>query len=323
MEGQTGYSLTLKNRYDDRLRNFPSPGSGRHFELLGVSTVGIMAGVTPEQIHSDIRAAIGSNQPMPDREIQAAISKAIADHSAAGSYHPPPKTAPLIKDGRAAQKRIIESGTIGSTADLWEASPYRLTDRVESDPMTALSVLFEPGDFVFIGERRADGIVGQTIRRAEDWIKYFQAGGKAGPFTIINPFTGKAAPRKDGTGKLTYRGDGSIAAYRHCLVEFDTLSREDQIRFWSAAKLPIRALIDTGGKSIHAWLDVSKLSNVSNCEDWNREIKIKLYEKILVPLGVDRACCNPSRLSRLPGCPRDGKYQRLLWLSPEGREVFR
>ena len=81
------------------------------------------------------------------------------------------------------------------------------------------------------------------------------------------------------------RGDGNVKAFRHCLVEFDTLSREDQIRFWSAAKLPILALIDTGGKSIHAWLDVQKLFNVSTSEQWDQNIKIGLYEKALIPLG--------------------------------------
>jgi hypothetical protein len=87
--------------------------------------------------------------------------------------------------------------------------------------------------------------------------------------------------------------------------------------------LPILALIDSGGKSIHAWLDVQKLSSITTCDEWTREIKIGLYERVLIPLGVDRACCNPSRLSRLPGFFRSetGRFQRLLWLSPVGRRV--
>jgi hypothetical protein len=138
----------------------------------------------------------------------------------------------------------------------------------------------------------------------------------------VNPLSGEAAPKKDGDGD-TYRGDGNVNDFRHCLVEFDDMTRADQIRFWSAAKLPIVALIDSGGKSIHAWLDVRKLFTVTTSAQWDQHIKIGLYEKVLVPLGVDRACCNPSRLSRLPGCFREehGKFQRLLWLSPVGREV--
>ena len=104
---------------------------------------------------------------------------------------------------------------------------------------------------------------------------------------------------------------------------FDTQSREDQIRFRSVAKLPFVALIDSGGKSIHAWLDVQKMAKVETKERWVKEIKGHLYDRLLTPLGVDGACSNPARLSRLPGHLRaeKGGYPRLLWLSAEGREI--
>jgi hypothetical protein len=219
-------------------------------------------------------------------------------------------------------RRIIAQGPISDDADLWEISPIRLYDSTDRDPVLLLETLFEADEFIFIGDRLEPGVIGKNIRTVAAWIMFFEAGGKAGPFIIINPLSGEPAPKKSGDGD-SLRGDSNVKTFRHCLVEFDNLGREDQIRFWYAAKLPIRALIDSGGKSIHAWLDVQKLSNVSNCDQWNQEIKIGLYEKVLVPLGVDRACCNPSRLSRLPGHLRSGKekFQQLLWLSPEGREV--
>lgn len=103
------------------------------------------------------------------------------------------------------------------------------------------------------------------------------------------------------------------------MAEFDNLSREDQIKFWSACKLPIRALIDSGNKSIHALIDIQKLANVQTLTDWSAHIKGRLYSQILVPMGVDAACSNPSRLSRLPGHYREEKksFQKLLWLSPK------
>jgi hypothetical protein len=57
------------------------------------------------------------------------------------------------------------------------------------------------------------------------------------------------------------------------MAEFDTQSREDQIRFWSVAKLPVVALIDSGGKRIHAWLDVQKMAKVETKERWVKEIE--------------------------------------------------
>jgi hypothetical protein len=309
----------LSSRYQDRLRSMPAPGQGRHTAILAIANLGIMAGAAQDDIHDDIRRATDGG--LPDHEIRAAILKAAKDHGSGSIYQLPPRPAPLIKDGKAAVRRIISQGTISEEADLWDASPVRLYS-VETDPSMLLNLLFEPDEFVFIGDRLEPGIIGHNIRTAASWNSFFQAGGMAGPHIIINPLTGKPAPKKAGDG-YTLRGDGNVKTFRHCLVEFDNLTREDQIRFWSAAKLPIRALIDSGGKSIHAWLDVQKLFTVTTAEQWNTNIKIGLYEKILISMGVDRACCNPSRLSRLPGYFREehGKYQRLLWLSSEGRRV--
>ena len=323
MKGQAANYSPIKEKYHDRLRHFPLPKCGRHKELLGVANLGLLAGVSPDEIHSDLRAATAI-LPMPDKEIEAAILKAAADHQTGSTYHPPPKPNPIVKNGNVALRRIIGQGQISDDADLWELSPIRLHDGPEMDPVLFLETVFQPNELIFIGDRYEDGVIGQSIRTAAAWIEFSKAGGTSGPYIIINTFTGNPAPKKNNEGD-SYRCDGAIKSFRHCLVEFDNLCRVDQIRFWSAAKLPIRALIDSGGKSIHAWLDVSKISNVSNGDQWDREIKIGLYEKALVPLGIDRACCNPSRLSRLPGYFRaeKGRFQRLLWLSPEGREVAR
>lgn len=316
----------LASRYQDRLCSMPSPGQGRHTELLGIANLGIMAGVNPEQIHSDIRNAVSSERSMPDREIKAAVSKAAADHGDGNAtYRPPAKPAPFIRNGKTALRRIIDQGTIRTEADLREASPVKLPDDPAKGASLFLHNLFDSEDLVFIGDRLEQGIPGKNIRRAGAWMELFESGGSAGPHIIVNPLSGQPAPKKDGSGEQTYRGDGNVVGFIHCLVEFDNISLEDQIRFWSAAKLPILALIDSGGKSIHAWLDVCELSNCSSADQWQQDIKLGLYEKVLVPFGVDRACSNPSRLSRLPGHLRaeKGKWQRLLWLSPVVREVAR
>lgn len=191
-----------------------------------------------------------------------------------------------------------------------------------SDAILFLETLFRPDDLVWIGERHAFGIIGDTIRTASAWASHFKNGGATAPHIILNPLDGIPARTKSGD-KFTLRGDANVTTYRNCLAEFDTLSREDQIKFWSAVKLPIVALIDSGGKSIHAWLAVAKLATVTTPEAWQSEIKDRLYGRILSPLGVDPACSNPARLSRLPGHFRAEKqaWPRLLWLSPEGRTI--
>ena len=317
----------LQNKYHDRLQSIPAPGGGGcHAAILGISNLGVMAGIRPEAIIQDLRRSIppGSRQVL-DEEITGAVNKALSDHHCGGSvtYTPAPRPRPIVRDGKIALQRIINQATINDEADLWEASPIRLMDEPPDDPALLLENLYNPGDLIFIGERNQVGIVGNTIRTTEEWITRFRTGGKTAPHIIPNPLTGTPTTKKTGDGE-TLRGDGNIRSYRYCIAEFDGLSREDQIRFWSAVMLPIVALIDSGGKSIHAWLDVQKLARVTTVEDWQRQIRHRLYDRLLVPLGVDGACSNPARLSRLPGHYRKekGTSQRLLWLSPSGRQII-
>jgi hypothetical protein len=316
--------MRSQEKYNDSLNRMPARKHGRHKHLLTISNYAALAGVPRKQVHDDIRR-VTSGDPMPDKEIAAAVAKAFADHDACGgTYQLPPKPVPLIKNGNAARRRIIGQNTISEDVDLWDSSPIRLNESTGRDSVLVLKTHFRPWEFIYIGGGKEVGVLDQNIRTASEWIAFFEAGGTAGPYIIVNPLSGEAAPKKDGDGD-TYRGDGNVKAFRHCLVEFDDMTRADQLRFWSAAKLPILALIDSGGKSIHAWLDVRKMFTVTTLEEWDQHIKTNLYEQILVPMGVDRVCCNPSRLSRLPGYFREetGKFQRLLWLSPVGREVTR
>jgi hypothetical protein len=312
------------DRYHEKLQTAPAPGTGRncHASILSMANYGVLAGLSGDQIHFDIRQAIPQgHRRISDREITDAINKALSDHKG-GTFNPRPRPEPVVQDGKATLQRIINQGKISHEADLWESSPIRLLDDPKGDPALFLSTLFEPTDFVWIGDRVQPGILGDTIRTAEAWSNHFKNSGKTAPHIILNPLTGTPTMKKTGDGE-TFRGDGNVSAFKYCLVEFDTLDRGDQIRFWSAVKLPVIALIDSGGKSIHAWLDVQKLTQVTTSEEWATEIKGRLYDRILTPLGVDGACSNPARLSRLPGHCREekNKYQRILWLSKEGQNV--
>jgi len=312
-------ALAVKKFLEYRI---PSPGEGCHPALLGKANLGVLAGLTPDQVADYIRQSIpNGKRHIPDREIQVAVDKAFAD-AGKKTGHAYTKTMPAVKNGSVALRRIIEKARYHNEAELSGMSEIRIDWLPEEDAAHFIESLFPSNVLLFIGDRHEKGIIGRNIRTAAEWIKFFRNGHKAGPFIIINPLSGELAPTRTGD-KTTYRGDLCIQSYLHCLAEFDNLSREDQFAFWSVVKLPIKALVDTGGKSVHAWLDVTKLAEVSTADDWDRHIKKRLYNEILIPMGVDRACKNPARLSRLPGCFRTekGKMQQLLWLSPEGRQV--
>lgn len=311
---------SIQEKYQSRLSGILAPGTGCHSSLLSVANTGVIAGINQDRLFSDIRNAVpAGKRTVPDREIDEAIQKAAADHQ--GNYRPTKKPYRAPYDGQAARQRIITQATISDEVDIWERSPIRLHGEPEDDAALFLFFMFRPDDLVFIGEREEPGIIGKTIRTAGEWIAHFNRGGQSGPLICSNPLTGKEAKRKN--GKATFRGDANVKRFRFCIIEFDDLSYKDQLRFWSGVKLPIRALVDSGGKSIHAWIDLKKLAEVTTYDQWVKEIKQRLYEGILIPMGADGTCSNPSRLSRLPGHMRSEtkRLQRLLWLSSKGRRI--
>ncbi len=118
--------MNILARYQDVLRNMPSPGNGFHTAILGISNWGVMAGIPPDAIFQDIRQAVPSGtRRIPDKEIHDAIRKAISDHNG-GTFIPRTTPAPIVKDGKAALQRIIDKATIRTEDELLETSPIRL-----------------------------------------------------------------------------------------------------------------------------------------------------------------------------------------------------
>jgi hypothetical protein len=210
------------SRYEAALRKIPAPGGGCHPALLGCANLGVKAGLSPEQIFADIRAAIPEGKRrIYDREITDTVDKALSDHNGK-TFTPRPRPTPVVQDGPTVLQKIINQGQIVNEVDLREASPIRLWDEPQNDPVLLLETIFKSDDLLFIGDRRHAGIIGDTIRTAHDWKNYFKNGGKTSPHIILNPLNGTAALTKTGD-KQTFRGDNNVASYRYCLAEFDTL----------------------------------------------------------------------------------------------------
>jgi hypothetical protein len=312
---------SIEAKYRDRLATIPPPGgNGCHLDLLGIANLGVIAGLDADTIHRDIRVNIpAGKRRVSDKEITDAVRKAIKDHTGEAPAVFIRKEKPSF-DGKLVMERLIKRGVGVDEAGLWESSPVRLDWPPEDDTVRFLSALFLPDDLVFIGNQYDKGTPGDTIRHSQEWIDLIQSGvTPPGPFICINPLSGKEGMTK--AGNPSFKCDSTVNAFRYCLVEFDNKTKEEQVHFWSTVNLPVKALIDTGGKSIHAWLDVSRLAAVNNLDQWAVNIKHRLYDLILRHFGVDGACSNPSRLSRLPGFirPETKKYQSLMWLSHEGK----
>ena len=301
-------------KYNSALSNLPeSGGGGLHSALLGVATHGIQSGLTDNQIFQDLRATITGTRRVPDSEITASINRARQDtvsfDQLPTDYKPQPAPRPPQPK---IQKRyldvLIERGKGIEEVDLWEASPIRLLDEPKGDAELLLKTLYPCDAHLFIGDRYS-----KTVRTQSEWCEHISTCGLGGlPHMIFNPLSGAQHPDK--SGNPSFRCDAAVAGYWYCIAEFDNLPRAEQLAFWGTVPLPITVLIDSGGKSIHGIL---RVDGVFDEDDWQRVVRDGLYRDVLIPLGVDPACANPSRLSRLPGHQRDGgRLQKLLYLNP-------
>ena len=300
--------------YIQKLYSIPNPGKGCHTALLGVANCGIRERLSEEQIFADIRQHItNGTRHVPDSEIYAAISKAKSDYIPYRSISREPFKKSVSKPKISSEYRdhLIEKGKGAEEVDFWEASPVRLFDAPEKDTELFLRTLYKPDDCLFIGTQ-----YDTKVRTVAQWIDLFKKHPTPLPFICPNPVDGQLHPTK--SGALSYRCDAAICKFKFAVLEFDTLSRIEQFAFWGKMlhELPLVALIDSGNKSIHAWI---RIPDVRIFEEWKIKIEQKFFEQCLKSLGIDTACKNPSHMSRLPGCIRKetGRWQRLLYLNPE------
>lgn len=305
-------SNKVSARFSDALRACPSAGAGVHGWILSCANLAAFAGVSPADAERDILAAM-SRPPSPSAEVGAAVRKAYAEHKPGMAFTPRSIAPAKPKPKPMTAAAFIARGDGATEADWHEASPLRLDwEPGPRDAAALLRCLYRPAERVFCGERYGGG---EGVRMAADWIAAFDDGRPVPPHFIPNPLTGREHPLAD--GKPSRRGDSAVAGFLYAVAEFDGMDKADQLAlWWGFRSAPIVALIDSGGKSVHAILRV-------DCEtraDWEREVEGKLFPRVLVPLGCDPACRNEARLSRLPGHYRaeKGAWQRLLYLNPEG-----
>jgi len=311
-EGARRVSSARPSRFCEALRTCPHAGGGVHAWILSCANWAAIEGVSPGDAQRGILQAM-TRPPSPKAEVGIALVKAYAEHRRGASFTPRTIAPAKPKPRPMTAAAFVARGDGATEADWHEASPLRLDwEPGPRDAAALLRVLYRPGERVFCGERYGGG---EGVRMAADWIAAFDDGRPVPPHFIPNPLTGREHPLAD--GKLSRRGDSAVAGFLYAVGEMDNLSKPEQLAFWWGFRsAPITALIDSGGKSVHAILRVE-------CEtraEWEAEVEGKLFPRVLVPMGCDAACRNEARLSRLPGHYRREKdaWQRLLYLNPEG-----
>lgn len=132
-------------------------------------------------------------------------------------------------------------------------------------------------------------------------------------YMCCNPFRSSAEKRND----------NEVSTFRYMLIESDTLSLKEQLAlFFDMINfgVPIKSIIHSGGKSLHCLI---KLRNINSVEEF-KEYAEKLFQLFESVIGetIDRACSNPSRLTRSPFGKYDkpgeneGNTQKVLYVDP-------
>jgi hypothetical protein len=208
--------------------------------------------------------------------------------------------------------------------DLERLSPWKRLEDFRVDPIMHIAGLYDENDLINVitdfklvasanGESKAvpQGS-GKTLSRNQ-WMREMKIKvpqSAAGAWMRMNPVLGPRPSRGFGFS------DCDIADFRFCLVEADSIPLNLQCSFFAKLRLPIAAVIGSGGRSLHAWVKVD-----AKTEQEYRELCNGIL-KFLKPFGFDQSNKNPSRLSRLPGVIRqiggagDGK-QTLHYLNPD------
>ena len=161
---------------------------------------------------------------------------------------------------------------------------------------------------------------GQDFRRhSHEWLKLVRNGSLGallgdhrGVYMRVNAVNGSGS----GSGAWGTTTDSDIATFDLTLIEHDWLKMRPQAHLLSALALPICAITDSGGGSLHALVKV----RAADAEQYAREAK-ELHALLRNNFGFDSTNSNPSRLTRAPGFFRreDGmshQLQRLLYLNP-------
>lgn len=198
-------------------------------------------------------------------------------------------------------------------ADFFDESPLRLEPSHDAQTRQMIEWLFNPDDLLWMGDTHDSGSPGHraNFRTAKDWIQ----------FPDLPPRLSAGTYRE---GSYS-RSQDNIVTRPFLIIESDELighkpatddEREENRRLNAGLMrfltdrfhLEFRALIDTGGKSLHGWF--------THPGEETTQALAKLLDGLAIDSAVfHRASCAPLRA---PGCLHEatGKRASLYYLNP-------
>lgn len=299
-------------------------GKARNIGQLQVWKWGFIAGHSEQDIRAALLQAWGEGRQPDERELDRAAQVGAAEAGKPYTPHAAPiarMPKPDPEQEKAIRRRAFSELCPGpmSFEALSETSPGPVNPWNERQQAAHLLLhLYGRQELVFCGTGNEWGEdQAAHVLPVETWAERFLCCEEPPPFFCINPLTGQPGPTADKHGQ-TYRGLSCIAARRFTMFEIDDkeLTPELQAGFLYARICegwPVRAITYSGGKSLHALVQV----DATDAAHWKETVSDGLFS-VWERLGADKACQNAMNLSRLPGHHRDGSdgpLQRLLWVN--------
>lgn len=244
-----------------------------------------------------------------------------------GSGQPPKRVwQPAPKPEYDAARLREFAGDWAKEVDLIWLANRSSHDPAEVDSSMFLDLIYRTGEKVLtFTEVTKDGnpwTQGEAVWPDEEIPRT----GKCGVWYLAQPGDGeyRLNPR---TGKTSRRSEESVVRWPFLVLESDSAP----LREWLGAlvRLPLKivAIYSSGGRSVHALVQVDAISK----GHWDDLVKnqMEVGLRFLVMNGADKGVFSAVRLTRLPGAYREGKMkggryerfarpelQKLLYINP-------
>ena len=284
------------------------------------------AGLSDSEIEDVLRARFTDYyRPVSNREFRRAIANSKTW----------PKPGVVQRDGFLVLPRQPPSFCFRKLKAVASRLPGRIDGgwfkaRSPQHPRTSfefLKAIYRPGEYVlvFTGYR--------SYRPAVVWHHGLEEGDiistPGGACFLCNPVDGLAhrVERLESAYNpkgWSCRSKEAITSFRFFLVESDHSEedfpgfREHWLKLLAILPLRIAAVYTSGGKSIHALVQIDAESK----SDWDDQIR--LMKPFLITHGADPSALTAVRLTRLPFAVRKGTQQELLFCNTgaDGTPIF-
>lgn len=276
----------------DILASPPARGEGLNRWLFSAAIALRRCNRSEHEIEATLRA-LTADQPVKHGEIERAVHRSAGYMSDNATASP---SRSWTTENEALRRKIITANP-AEVADLWERSPYRLTDD-GPDAEELIDLLF-PNDPLLC--------CAATLPAAHTAHRSWWRGKLADlQFIVPSPMSAETGLTQD--GRESPRCLNNVGPRRFLVVEQDSGTPDEQaaILLHLAQHAPLAVALTSGNKSLHAWFSCRGAS----------EQKLKAFFNYAIMLGADPATWTPCQLVRMPEGRRDnGKRQAVLFLN--------